>query len=203
MINKILHIFKSPRKNLNDWDGLFTLDKACRELYDRGEISAARKAGVIFHPDDKNLYLTNLQKELNAALYTGEGSTKTSFSILDDSHSTKWIVLEDGKFYDLLSSVFTVGNAINSNGGGENIIGLVFEFFFTDKRNSQENTETTKVYLIYRYDLKAFYPFVPTGDTKGERNRIIENRLGSTLKNYGVIIEPRLEKWLGLWGIPF
>ena len=46
MINKILHIFKSPRKNLNDWDVLFTLDKACRELYDRGEISAARKAGV-------------------------------------------------------------------------------------------------------------------------------------------------------------
>ena len=203
MINKILHIFKSPRKNLNDWDVLFTLDKACRELYNRGEISAARKAGVIFHPDDKNLYLSNLQKELNTALYTGEGSTKTSFSILDDSHSTKWIVLEDGKFYDLLSSVFTVGNAINSNGGGENIIGLVFEFFFTDKRNSQENTETTKVYLIYRYDLKAFYPFVPTGDTKGERNRIIENRLGSVLKNYGVIIEPRLEKWLGLWGIPF
>ena len=53
MINKILHIFKSPRKNLNDWDVLFTLDKACRELYDRGEISAARKDGVIFHPDDK------------------------------------------------------------------------------------------------------------------------------------------------------
>jgi hypothetical protein len=71
------------------------------------------------------------------------------------------------------------------------------------KTKPLRNTETTKVYLIYRYDLKAFYPFVPTGDTKGERNRIIENRLGSTLKNYGVIIEPRLEKWLGLWGIPF
>tara|TARA_Y100001936_G_scaffold141482_1_gene138032 strand:- start:717 stop:1328 length:612 start_codon:yes stop_codon:yes gene_type:complete len=203
LINKILHILKNPSKNLNDWDILITLDKAYRELYSRGEISAARKAGVVFHPDDKNLYLSNLQKELNTALYTGEGSTKTSFSILDDSHSTKWIVLEDGKFYDLLSSVFTVGNAIHSNGGGENIIGLVFEFFFMDKQNSQENIETTKVYLIYRYDLKAFYPFVPTGDKKGERNRIIENRLGYALKNYGIIIERSLEKWLGLWGIPF
>ncbi|MBC63193.1 MAG: hypothetical protein CL746_02535 [Chloroflexi bacterium] len=203
MINKILHIFKGSKKNLNDWEVLFTLDKAYKELYRRGEISAARKAGVIFHPDDKNTFLLNLKKELNTVLYTGEGSTKTSFNILDDSHSTKWIVLEDGQFYDLLSSVFTVGNAINSNGGGENIIGLVFEFFFTDKQKSQENIETTKVYLIYRYDLKAFYPFVPTGDTKGERNRIVENRLGYALKNYGIIIEPSLEKWLGLWGIPF
>ncbi|MBL01308.1 MAG: hypothetical protein CL774_02305 [Chloroflexi bacterium] len=203
MINKILHIFKGSKKNLNDWEVLFTLDKAYKELYRRGEISAARKAGVIYHPDDKNIFLLNLKKELNTVLYTGEGSTKTSFNILDDSHSTKWIVLEDGQFYDLLSSVFTVGNAINSNGGGENIIGLVFEFFFTDKQKSQENIETTKVYLIYRYDLKTFYPFVPTGDAKGERNRIIENRLGYALKNYGIIIEPSLEKWLGLWGIPF
>ncbi|MBA31063.1 MAG: hypothetical protein CL748_00830 [Chloroflexi bacterium] len=203
MINKILNIFTTSRKNLTDWDILLTLDKAQRELYQRGEISAARKAGVVFHPNDENFYLGNLQKELNTALYTGEGSTKTSFNILDDSHSTKWVVLEDGKFYDLLSSIFTVGNAIKSNGGEENIIGLVFEFFFSDKQKSQETIETTKVYLIYRYDLKAFYPFVPTGDNQGDRARPIETRLGYALKNYGLTIESRLEKWLGIWGIPF
>ena len=203
MIKRILNILTASKKNLSDWDIFLTLDKAQRELYQRGEISAARKAGVIFHPSDENFYLINLQKELNSVLYTGEGSTKTSFNILDDSHSTKWVVLEDGKFYDLLSSVFTVGNAIMSNGGEENIIGLVFEFFFTDKEKSHEAIDTTKVYLVYRYDLKAFYPFVPTGDNKGDRNRIIENRLGYALKNYGLIIEPSLEKWLGIWGIPF
>ena len=203
MIKRILNILTASKKNLSDWDIFLTLDKAQRELYQRGEISAARKAGVIFHPSDENFYLINLQKELNSVLYTGEGSTKTSFNILDDSHSTKWVVLEDGKFYDLLSSVFTVGNAIKSNGGEENIIGLVFEFFFTDKEKSHEAIDTTKVYLVYRYDLKAFYPFVPTGDNKGDRNRIIENRLGYALKNYGLIIEPSLEKWLGIWGIPF
>ena len=136
MIKRILNILTASKKNLSDWDIFLTLDKAQRELYQRGEISAARKAGVIFHPSDENFYLINLQKELNSVLYTGEGSTKTSFNILDDSHSTKWVVLEDGKFYDLLSSVFTVGNAIMSNGGEKNIIGLVFEFFFTDKIDS-------------------------------------------------------------------
>lgn len=203
MINRIFNIFIKPKKNPNDWDILLTLDKAQRELHQRGEISAARKAGIIFHPSDENFYLGNLQKELNTVLYTGDGSTKTSYNILDDSHSTKWVVLEDGKFYDLLSSVFTVGNAIKSNGGEENIIGLVFEFFFTDKEKSHEIIDSTKVYLIYRYDLKAFYPFVPTGDNKGDRNRVIENRLGYALKKYGLIIEPGLEKWLGIWGIPF
>ena len=79
----------------------------------------------------------NLQKELNTALYTGEGSTKTSFSILDDSHSTKWIVLKMENSM-ICYQVYLLLEMHNSNGGGENIIGLVFEFFFMINKLSRK-----------------------------------------------------------------
>ena len=58
-------------------------------------------------------------------------------------------------------------------------------------------------YCIYRYDRKSFYPFIPTGENEGERDKTAESVLGRDLSNSGLIIEKDFSQWMGLWGIPF
>ena len=101
------------------------------------------------------------------------------------------------------SSVFTVGNAIGMNGGADNLLAAVFELYFTGEVEDNTHRSGLRTYWIYRYDRKAFYPFVPTGDKEGERDRPTEARLGQDLRKHGLIIEKSLTEWMGLWGIPF
>ena len=61
----------------------------------------------------------------------------------------------------------------------------------------------SRTYWIYRYDRKAFYPFVPTGDQPGERDRPTETYIAGLARKQGLVVERSYEEWMGLWGIPF
>ena len=56
------------------------------------------------------------------------------------------------------------------------------------------------VYWIYNYKRGAFYPFVPAGGGQqrdSERELRLKAQIGAELP-----IEPELERWFPLWGIP-
>ena len=168
----------------------------------RGEISPARRAGVIYRDDNAIPFLSDLENELKAILYYGDGATKTSFEITHDDHGMRWVILEDGKFPDLVSSVYTVGNAMGGNGARSNLLAAVFELYFSGTVDDNSFRTGTRTYWIYRYDRHAFYPFVPTGDDVGDRDRPTELALASRIRKEGMAVERRLEEWMGLWGIP-
>jgi len=191
---------KSPK---DDWSTMSTVIKAEAKLQALGEITPSRRAGVIFRNSDKNVFLNSIESELKSVLYVGGGATKTAFEIQDDDRGMRWIVLEDGNFNDLVSSVFTVGNAIGLNDGVDNLLAAVFELYFTGTVDDNTYRSGLRTYWIYRYDRKAFYPFVPTGESEGERHRQTEARLGQDLLKHGLVIEKSLTEWMGLWGIPF
>lgn len=180
-----------------------TVIKTEAKLQSLGEITPSRRAGVIYRNNEENAFQSNLKSELNDVLYMGEGATKTAFEIEDDDRGMRWVVLEDGNFNDLVSSVYTVGNAIGLNGGADNLLAAVFELYFTGTVEDNTYRSGLRTYWIYRYDRKAFYPFVPTGDSEGERDRPTEARLGQDLRKHGLAIEKSLTEWMGLWGIPF
>ncbi len=180
-----------------------TVIKAEAKLQTLGEITPSRRAGVIYRNSDDNPFLNNIESELKPILYVGDGATKTSFEIEDDDRGMRWIVLEDGNFSDLVSSVYTVGNAIGENDGVDNLLAAVFELYFTGTVEDNTYRSGLRTYWIYRYDRKAFYPFVPTGESEGERDRPTEARLGQDLRKHGLTIEKSLTEWMGLWGIPF
>ena len=180
-----------------------TVIKAEAKLQSLGEITPARRAGVIYRNDENNQFQSDIKSELNTVLYGGEGATKTNFEITDDDRGMRWIVLEDGEFNDLVSSVYTVGNAIGMNGGSDNLLAAVFELYFTGTVEDNTYRSGLRTYWIYRYDRKSFYPFVPTGDNEGERDRPTEARLGQDLRKHGLAIEKSLTEWMWLWGIPF
>jgi hypothetical protein len=79
----------------------------------------------------------------------------------------------------------------------------VFELYFTGTVEDNTYRSSLCTYWIYRYDRRAFYPFVPTGESEGDRDRPTEARLGSDLRRHGLIVEKSLTEWMGLWGIPF
>ncbi len=106
----------------------------------------------------------------------------------------------------LLSSLFTVANAIKVNGGAEHLLAAVCEFDFTNHSINQFEEIGSGIihaYLIFRFDRNAYYPFVPTSENPGDRDRETERMLGEAVRRAGLKVEPSKSEWLGLWGIPF
>ena len=200
--------FSGRRKSTDSlWDSMSSVSRMVDGFKREGEaVSPRRQAGVVYRPDDDVPILAAISDQLDGILYDGPGSTKTAWELKDDEHGMRWAVLNDGNFADLLSSVFTVTNAIQMNGGGQNLLAAVFEFDFANHAvnpNSMVGSGFVHAYLIYRYDRNSYYPFVPTGETAGERDRETERMLGTAVRGAGLKTENSLTEWLGLWGIPF
>ncbi len=196
---------KRDKGLVSDWPAMSTIVKVEQRLRERREIAPARTAGVLYRHTDDNAFLKDLDRELRQALYTGEGATKTSFRIQDDpaGGGLKWVVLEDARFADLASSTYTVGNAISSNGGADRLLAAVFLFSFTHGVRDGDTRALLRSYLMYRYGRRGFYPFVPTGDKEGDRDRPSEIQLSKALDREGLAVDRELESWRGIWPMPF
>lgn len=171
------------------------------KLRSRREVTPSRRAGILYRPDDIP-FLNTLEKELRTILYEGPEATKTTYSIEDDEHETRWVILEDGNFSDLVSSTYTVGNAMAANGAGEQRVAAVFELYRAGAPASGGDWSSGSVgYWIYRYDRQRFYPFVPEEGT--ERNRPAEVEISRIMRRVGISVDKQLEEWRPIWGIPF
>lgn len=200
MLNKI---FGNSRAERTDWSVISSIIRAEARLQSKGEIAPSRRAGIVFRNDDSIDFLHDLDRELDAVLYSGPDSTRTAFEIVDDEQGMRWVILEDGVFEDLVSSIYTVGNAMGAKGADRNLLAAVFELYFTGALEDGARRSGIRTYWIYRYDRKAFYPFVPTGDKTGERDRPAEVALSGRAGRQGLSIERDVREWMGLWGIPF
>ncbi len=189
------------------WESMSSISRMVAGFKRDGEaVSPRRHAGIVYRHDEGVPFLESLSEQLDAILYEGPGATKTGYEITDDDHGMRWAILEDGHFDDLLSSIFTVSNAIKMNDGGPNLLAAVFQIDFANHAvnpQSHSGTGFVNAYLIYRFDRGSYYPFVPTGDNPGERDRETERMLGSSVRSAGLKTENALAEWLGLWGIPF
>jgi hypothetical protein len=101
------------------------------------------------------------------------------------------MILNDPDMEDLVVGVNAVSTAIQAGGYGDRVLCAVFAF--RDKRDKP-------VYWIYNYKRGSFYPFVPAGGAQqrdSERELRLKAQIGADLP-----IEPELERWFPLWGIP-
>jgi len=185
----------------SDWAVISTVLKAEPRLRGAGNMSARRFAGVVFRPADVPV-LNDLDSQVREALYQGEGATRTAFRVEDDPHGTRWVVLEDGAFDDLVSSTYTVGRMIEANDAGEHLLAAVFGVRATPPAPGPgESRRSPVAYWIYTYRRKRYYPFVPTDES--ERDRLLEMEMAREMRRAGMDVDPSLEDWFGLWGIPF
>ena len=155
-------------------------------------------AGLLISKNFDNEFISEIKKNTDEILNEGELATKTSSKIVEDNDDMYWLILSDSESYDLLSSCYTLVNALHANESLRSVIGLVLKFL---PSTHQKNADG--IYLIYRMDLKSFYPFSPTSNSLGAQNKEKEISFSKLLNNNKFQIERDRKNWLGIWGIPF
>jgi hypothetical protein len=171
-------------------DRLFAMSTAYVTMEMTLELKTAGRAAIVFQPlatADFEQIVRDMEEVVR-----GTGSdTGTTVRRTDDEFGYRWMILEDPDFDDLVVGVNAVSSALQGGGYGERILCAVFAF-----RDAQDRP----VYWIYNYKRGTFYPFVPaTGAQRrdNERELRLKAQIGADLP-----VEPELERWFPLWGIP-
>ena len=168
----------------------FSISTASVSLSGRTDLRTSSKAGIVFNPVDSRFF-EELDSELKELLSISGRTTGTRYDIKDDGYGTRWVVLEDHDFEDLVSTIHLIGETITEHGFGDRLIAAVFGFEY----------ERKEVYWVYNIKRGKFYPLVLAGDKK--RDNVLEMRLGTLMEEEKMPVEGSLEQWYALWGIPF
>jgi hypothetical protein len=183
-------------------DRLFAISTAYVTLQSEHQIDPAGTAAIVFQALATAEFEATLRDMEEVVKATG-GDTGTTVSIQDDSFGYRWMVLRnpDGapSVEDLAVGINAVSGSIETAGHGERLLCAVFAFADAQKR---------PIYFIYNYKRGFWYPFVPDSDSAGgtstntntrstERELQLKAQMASELP-----IEPELERWFPLWGIP-
>jgi len=188
------HTVKGPAP-----DRLFAISTAYVTLQAEHQIDPTGVAAIVFQALATSEFEACLREMEEVVTATG-GESGTKVSTQDDSYGYRWMVLrnsEGSPVEDLAVGINAVSSSIETAGHGERLLCAVFAFADAQKR---------KLYFIYNYKRGYWYPFVPVGGAAGsnpsnerstERELQLKAQMASELP-----IEPELERWFPLWGIP-
>jgi len=170
-------------------DRLFAMSTAYVTFQTELSIGSRNVAGIVFQA----LATADFEQIAADMAEVVEGTSSdsgTTVETRDDEYDYRWMILRDPDFDDLVVGVNAVSGALEAGGYGERILCAVFAF---------EDARGRPLYWIYNYKRGAFYPFVPAGDhaRDNERELRLKAQIGGELP-----VEPELERWFPLWGIP-
>jgi hypothetical protein len=171
-------------------DRLFAMSTAYVKLDLELGLTSSGKAAIVFQPLPTADFEQLVQDMVEVVRSTGE-ETGTKVTSSDDEYGYRWMILEDPEMEDLVVGVNAVSTAIQAGGYGERVLCAVFAL---------RDREGKPVYWIYNYKRGAFYPFVPASGAQqrdSERELRLKAQIGADLP-----VEPELERWFPLWGIP-
>ena len=183
-------LFGRTKLRKPDRERFFSIVTAAYSLRGRTGIRPTEKAGIVFNPVESTFF-ENLDSELRDLLRVSGRSTGTHFEVADDEFGTRWIVLDDRDFEDLVSTIHMISETVIDHGFGDRLLAAVFKFQY----------ERADAYWIYSYKQGRFYPFIPSGAR--QRDNAGEMRLGAVMEQEKIPVEKRLEQWYSLWGVPF
>ena len=181
---------KGPAKK----DRLFALSTAYVTLEVEHGITTAGRAGIVFQPHATSDFQTIVAEAEEVLRLTGE-ETGTTVESTEDSYGYRWVVVSDPDLEDLVVGVNAIKDALDMGGYGDRVLAAVFAF--TDGRTQPPDQ---KIHFIYNVKRGFWYPFVPAGG-KQQRNSERELQLRAQLAS-DLPMEPELERWFPLWGVP-
>ena len=171
-------------------DRLFAMSTAFVKMEMELSLSSAGKAAIVFQPL-ATADFDGIVKDMEEVVQGTGSDAGTTVDRTDDEYGYRWMILVDPDFDDLVVGVNAVSGAIQGGGYGDRILASVFPF--ADEAGAS-------VYWIYNYKRGSFYPFVPARGSQqrdSERELRLKAQIGNELP-----IEPELERWFPLWGIP-
>ncbi len=175
-------------------DRLFAMTTAYIALESEHQIAPVGAAAIVFQALATSEFEATI-KEMEEVVRATGGESGTRVATQDDSYGYRWMVLRNPAgapcVEDLAVGINAVSSSIETAGHGERLLCSVFAF---------KDSKRAPVYFIYNYKRGFWYPFVPA---PGEQQRSTERELQLKAQMSGELpMEPELERWFPLWGIP-
>ena len=171
-------------------DRVFAMTTAQVTLEMQLGMTSSGRAAICFQPL-ATADFEQIVRDMEEVVRSTGDETGTTIETSDDDFGYRWMVLVDPDFEDLVVGINAVSTALQAGGYGDRILAAVFPF---------RDQASKPVHWIYNYKRGAFYPFVPAGGGQqrdSERELRLKAQIGHELP-----IEPELERWFPLWGIP-
>jgi hypothetical protein len=179
-------------------DRLFAISTAYITLESEHQITPTGTAAIVFQALATSEFEATL-KEMEELVTETCKESGTTVSTQDDTYGYRWMVLHNAagttSVEDLAVGINAVSGAIETAGHGERLLCAVFAF---------KDAQDKPIYFIYNYKRGYWYPFVPdpaaaadAQQRSTERELQIKAQMSAELP-----IEPELERWFPLWGIP-
>ena len=172
-------------------DRLFAITTAYITLQSEHQIEPAGSAAIVFQALATSEFEATLREMEEVVKATG-GESGTQVATQDDSYGYRWMVLKGPAIEDLAVGINAVSSSIETAGHGERLLCAVWAFVDANRR---------QLYFIYNYKRGYWYPFVPQPGSANERDTERELRLKAQM-SADLPMEPELERWFPLWGIP-
>jgi len=171
-------------------DRLFAMSTAYVTLDTGHDVHSRGVAAIVFQPL-ATADFSQIVKDMEAVVRSTGAETGTTIDTSDDSFGYRWMIVRDPEVEDLVVAINAVNEAIAAGGYGDRVLAAVFAF---------EDGQKRPVYFIYNVKRGAWYPFVPA---PGDQQRNVERELQLKAQIDGELpIEPELERWFPLWGVP-
>ncbi|MBJ7329106.1 MAG: hypothetical protein JHC95_04355 [Solirubrobacteraceae bacterium] len=170
-------------------DRLFALTTAYVTLEIGHQITTTGKGAIVFQPID-NADFDGIAAEMEELVRgTGE-ETGTTITTTEDSFGYRWMVFSDPDVEDLVVAVNTVNDGLQVGGYGERVLCAVFSF---------KDGRGRPLHLIYNVKRGKWYPFAPAGENQRDSQREMQIK---AILDGELPVEPELERWFPLWGVP-
>jgi hypothetical protein len=183
-------------------DRLFAITTGYITLQTEHQIDPAGKAAIVFQALATSEFESTIKDMEDVVKATG-GDSGTAVSTRDDDYGYRWMILSNSagapSVEDLAVGINAVAGSIETAGYGERLLCAVFAF--EDRSGTAGRPKGAPVYFIYNYKRGFWYPFVP--DKGGAESRSTERELQLKAQMEKELpIEPEIERWFPLWGIP-
>jgi hypothetical protein len=188
-------------------DRLFAIS-TCNVLFETELGITSRGSAALVFQSIANADFSGIVREAEEVVRSQAADSGTVVETSEDPYEYSWLILRGSDFDELVAGINAVAGSIEAGGYGERLLCAVFAF---------GDEKGRPLYWIYNYKRGAFYPFVPVsgggmsypggaGGLSGqgggqkrdnERELQLKAQVGAELP-----VEPELERWFPLWGIP-
>ncbi len=171
-------------------DRLFAMSTAHVTLETSHGMKSGGKAGIVFQAEETADF-SRIVADAEELLHATGQETGTTVESTADKYGYRWVVLSDPDVEDLVVGISSIKDSLDVGGYGARILAAVFKFTREGGRDA---------YFIYNVKRGLWYPFVPGA---GEQVRDNETELRLKAQLGGELpMEPELERWFPLWGVP-
>ena len=182
----------------NPIENLWKLISSIINLENKNILFFKNKVGIMcWEKNDQIKIFCN--EKLNNILNDGVENSETSFELIDEKGEVFWVILNDKNFKELVSSAFTVVNALHQEISKDSVMGLIFPIEIDKNLNLNYQDKNQNNYLVFNENPPGYYPLIYQN---GTRQPISELELYDEIKNTGITINSNQGKWFSVDEIP-